>query len=101
MAASGFSIAIVHGLRQRGYDDAAITAMLGITSARLKAIDNGRAQLTERQFVAIERETDRSIAQLAALKIEPHGGPYTRLANQLARHRSRAPHATRRVVRSA
>lgn len=101
MAISGFSIAVLNGMRERGFDDAAVAEILGITMPKLKALIAGKSELTDRQLAAIQRESGVFVGRLAASTIEPRGGPYTRLVAKLARCAPVAPRPRRRAVRSA
>lgn len=101
MASPGFSIAMLNGMRQRGFDDAAMAEVLGISPSKLKSIVAGNAQLTDKQLSTIQRETGVFVGRLAVSTIEPRGGPYTRHVSKLARCVSVAPRPRRRAARSA
>ena len=85
MIRAGFSTAILKSMLDLGYAEAEVARIVSLSRAKFSAVLCGKAELTDRQLEAIERATGTSVAQLAALHLEPSGGPYTELANALAR----------------
>jgi hypothetical protein len=75
-----YSKPIVGGLRLLGLSDTAIQRAAGLTAAAFRAIANGEREFTDRQLLSVERATDKSIMELAAMVLEPEGGSFTELA---------------------
>jgi hypothetical protein len=79
MPSDEFSKAILEGMRVRGMAEAEIIRITGLSSAKLSAVRAGKRRLSDRVLDRIERETGVTGGQLAALSVEPDGGPLTDL----------------------
>jgi hypothetical protein len=93
-----FSQAVVSGLRSRGFSEAAIRALLAISNRALQQIISGKKELSAALVAKIENRTDLTGGQLAALALEPLGGPFTELMagwGEVRRETLRAARATK------
>jgi hypothetical protein len=85
MAASpDFSKAVLQGASLRGLSAPEIAKIADLPPERIDEVIAGRMTLTRAQLAAVERHTGLKAGQLAALAIEPHGGPLTEISNVLA-----------------
>src|SRR4051794_18555752 len=96
MLSAGFSSSVLRGMVRQGFDKGTLAKLTGLPPARVTAVLVEKARLTDKQLDAIEDAARMTGGQLAALHIEPHGGPYTELANKLATYRCR-PYPKKRV----
>jgi transcriptional regulator with XRE-family HTH domain len=79
-----FSQAIIAGLRSRGLSDPDIARAAGISPQALAEIRTGNRALSAKSIRSIEESSQLTTGELAALSIEPDGGPYTDLAKSWA-----------------
>src|SRR5690349_9785321 len=85
MATVEFSKAIIAGLRLRGYSDARIAEAVGVSTDVVPQLAEGTQRLRDSQFASIEKATQITVGQIAALTLEPDGGPLTELMDEWAR----------------
>jgi hypothetical protein len=67
-----------------GFTEAALVGATKLAPRRFKAVRAGSVELTSRQKKAIDQLTGKTCGQLAALELEPHGGPLTELMDSWA-----------------
>jgi hypothetical protein len=79
-----FSLAVIAGLRSRGLSDAEIARAAAIAPDALKEVLSGQRPLSAKSLRSIEETAQTTTGELAALSIEPDGGPYTNLAKTWA-----------------
>jgi cyanate lyase len=65
MASTIFSKAVLLGLSNEGFSSADVSAMTGLTPAKIKSIALGKSTLTDKNVAAIERATGLTGGQLA------------------------------------
>ena len=96
MPTTEFSKAVIAGLRLRGYSDERIAEAAGVSTVAVALLADGARRLRESQLASIENETQVTAGQIAALTLEPDGGPLTELMDEWAKV---APPAARRAAR--
>jgi lambda repressor-like predicted transcriptional regulator len=79
MSNGTFSQAVVAGLESRGVSRAEIRRFAGISSSTFDLILSGKSDFSDRAIAKIEDSAGMTGGQLAALALEPRGGPLTRL----------------------
>jgi hypothetical protein len=87
MASEVYSKAVLAGLRARGESEIEIRRITGLSPEKLKAVRAGKQRLTHRILLRIQDESGMSPGQLAALSMEPNGGPLTQICDVLAEAR--------------
>jgi hypothetical protein len=91
----GFSRMVLSGAQARGLTLTAIRRATGVSGDRLISVLDGRREFTERQLERIESIARLSRGQLAALSLEPQGGPLTEITDVLASARQSLSKASR------
>ena len=81
MAKHSFSRSVLRGAISSGFTAAAFATATKLSPAQVKSIRAGELELNTRQRRAVKRLTGRTCGQLAALDLEPDGGPFTELMN--------------------
>ena len=100
MPGTSYSKAILKGMRTRGLSDTEILKITGISPKVLGLITAGKRELSTAVVRKIENATGRTGGQLAALAVEPNGGPFTKLMDGWAKVRVAASASSARRTRS-
>ena len=79
---AGYSDLVLKGVESLGYSRAAIARAARVSEGVLDRIADGEREFTDAQIFRIEDLADKTGGQLAALVVEPNGGPLTSLSNQ-------------------
>ena len=101
MLSADFSSAVLHGMLRQGFAKPALIKLTKLSAPKLNAILAEKAHLTYRQLDAIEEAAGMTSGELAALYLEPKGGPFTELARELAACRSRPLRRRRQTTKKA
>ena len=94
MASPTYSATILKGLLLLGLSEADISTCASLTVAQQRDIIVGTSDLSDEQIQRIELTVGLTAAQLAALELEPNGGPLTTLGKVWADARLATPQAT-------